>query len=64
MDCTGSASIHLGPHLPRLGRQKVLVTRPGTDNIGEILTSMGVEFERFELDFGQLCAFWDGFTHY
>jgi len=37
-----------GPNLERLGgQQKVYVTQPGSDNIGEILASMGVEFEPF-----------------
>lgn len=51
MDSTGVTEYPPGPHLPRLGQQKVLVTRPGNDNIGEILTSMGVEFEPFEGSF-------------
>lgn len=37
-----------GPNLSRLNNQKVYVTSSGFDNIGEILTSMGVEYEPFE----------------
>lgn len=48
MDSTGATEYPPGPHLSRIGQQKVFVTRPGYDNIGEILTSMGVEFEPFE----------------
>ncbi|MHA7666793.1 hypothetical protein [Mycolicibacterium sp. HS_4_1] len=36
-----------GPNLPKLNNQKVYVTSPGFDNIGEILTSMNVEHEPF-----------------
>lgn len=51
MDSTGVTEFPPGPHLSRLGQQKVFVTRAGNDNIGEILTSMGVEFEPFEGSF-------------
>ncbi|QIK67372.1 hypothetical protein G7072_14375 [Nocardioides sp. HDW12B] len=51
MDSTGVTEFPPGPHLSRLGHQKVFVTRPGNDNIGEILTSMGVEFEPFDGSF-------------
>jgi hypothetical protein len=38
-----------GPNLERLvGPRKVYVTQPGYDNIGAILTSMGVKFEPFQ----------------
>ncbi|WP_152683784.1 hypothetical protein [Pseudarthrobacter siccitolerans] len=40
-----------GPHLSRLGQQKVLVTRPGNDNIGDILSGLGIEFEAFQGSF-------------
>jgi hypothetical protein len=39
-----------GPHLAKLARRwsrKIYVTSPGWDNIGEVLTTMGVEFEPF-----------------
>lgn len=36
-----------GPNLSRLNNQKVYVTSPGFDNIGEILTSMNVQYEPF-----------------
>ena len=38
-----------GPHLPKLGPppQKVYVTTPGYDNIGQILESMKIEFKPF-----------------
>ena len=51
MDSTGVTEYPPGPHLSRLGQRKVFVTRPGNDNIGEILTSMGVEFEPFQGSF-------------
>lgn len=51
MDSTGVTEYPPGPHLSRLGQRKVLVTRPGNDNIGAILTSMGVEFEPFQGSF-------------
>ncbi len=51
MDSTGVTEYPPGPNLSRLGQQKVFVTRPGNDNIGEILTSMGVEFEPFQGSF-------------
>lgn len=57
MDSIGVTEYPPGPYLPRLGQQKVLVTRPGNDNIGEILTSMVVEFEPFEGSFDcSLCS--------
>lgn len=40
-----------GPHLSRHGQQKVLVTRPGNDNIGDILSGLGLEFEAFKGSF-------------
>jgi hypothetical protein len=51
MDSMGITDYPTGPHLSRLGQQKVFVTRPGNDNIGEILTSMDVEFEAFQGSF-------------
>ena len=51
MDSTGITEYPPGPQLSRLGQRKVFVTRPGNDNIGEILTSMGVEFEPFQGSF-------------
>lgn len=51
VDSAGVTEYPPGPHLHRLGQHKVLVTRPGNDNIGEILASMGVEFEPFEGSF-------------
>jgi hypothetical protein len=39
-----------GPHLAKLARRwsrKIYVTSPGWDNIGEVLSSMGVMFEPF-----------------
>lgn len=39
-----------GPYLAKLARRwsrKIYVTSPGWDNIGEVLTMMGVEFEPF-----------------
>lgn len=36
-----------GPHVGKLASNKVYVTSPGFDNIGEILTSMNVEYEPF-----------------
>lgn len=51
MDSAGITEYPPGPHLSRLGQQKVFVTRPGNDNIGEILTSMDVEFEAFQGSF-------------
>src|SRR5664279_1738297 len=46
-DAVGLTEYPPGPNLVRLGAQKVYVTRPGNDNIGEILTSMDVEFLPF-----------------
>lgn len=46
-DAAGVTELPPGPNLARIGRQKVYVTQPGFDDIGEILTSMGVEFEPF-----------------
>src|SRR4051794_11089049 len=51
MDSAGITEYPPGPNLARLGQQKVYVTRPGNDNIGEILTSMGIEFEPFRGSF-------------
>lgn len=51
MDSIGITDYPTGPYLSRLGQHKVLVTRPGNDNIGEILTSMDVEFEAFQGSF-------------
>ncbi|CUR58032.1 conserved hypothetical protein [metagenome] len=51
MDSVGVTEYPPGPHLSRLGQQKAFVTRPGNDNIGEILTSMDVEFEPFQGSF-------------
>ena len=50
-DSDGLTEYPPGLHLARLGHQKVFVTRPGNDNIGEILRSMGVEFETFQGSF-------------
>ncbi|MBL7489624.1 hypothetical protein I6A60_05470 [Frankia sp. AgB1.9] len=51
-DAAGLTEYPAGPALSRLaGEQKVYVTTPGYDNIGEILTSMGVEFEPFRGEF-------------
>lgn len=47
-DAVGLTEYPPGRNLPSLSHQKVYVTRPGNDNIGEVLTSMGVEFERFQ----------------
>lgn len=51
MDATGVTEYPPGPNLERFGQQKVFVTRPGNDNIGEILSSMSVEFEPFRGSF-------------
>jgi hypothetical protein len=48
IDSIGLTEYPPGPNLKRFGQQKVYVTRPGYDNIGAILTSMGVEFEPFK----------------
>ncbi|USI89650.1 hypothetical protein [Rhodococcus pyridinivorans] len=50
-DAVGVTEFPPGPNLARIGRQKVYVTRPGFDNIGEILGSMDVEFEPFDGNF-------------
>jgi hypothetical protein len=50
-DSDGITEYPPGPHLARLAQQKVYVTRPGNDNIGEILRSMNVEFEMFRGSF-------------
>jgi hypothetical protein len=50
-DAFGVTEYPPGPNLARIGNQKVYVTRPGNDNIGAILTSMGVEFEPFQGNF-------------
>jgi hypothetical protein len=47
IDSIGLTEYPAGPNLSRFGQQKVYVTRRGYDNIGAILTSMGVEFEPF-----------------
>lgn len=51
MNSTGATEYPPGPHLSRLGQRKVFATRPGNDNIGANLTSMGVEFEPFHGSF-------------
>lgn len=48
MESAGITEYPPGPHLSRLGQQRVFVTRPGYDNIGEILSSMGVTYESFQ----------------
>lgn len=48
MDSTGVTEYLPGPYLSRLGQQRVVVTRPGNDDVGKILTSMNVEFVPFQ----------------
>lgn len=51
MESTGVTEYPPGPHLDRYGKQKVYVTGSGFDDIGEVLSSMGVEFEPFDGSF-------------
>jgi hypothetical protein len=49
-DSPGLTQSPPGPHLAKLARRwsrKIYVTSPGWDNIGEVLSSMGVMFEPF-----------------
>jgi hypothetical protein len=49
-DSPGLTQAPPGPHLKQLARRwqrKIYVTAPGFDNIGEVLSAMGVEFEPF-----------------
>jgi hypothetical protein len=49
-DAPGLTQVPPGPYLARLARRwtrKIYVTSPGFDNIGEVLSSMGVMFEPF-----------------
>jgi len=49
-DSPGLTQVPPGPYLEKLARRwsrKIYVTSPGWDNIGEVLSSMGVMFEPF-----------------
>jgi hypothetical protein len=49
-DAPGLTQCPSGPYLDKLARRwsrKIQVTSPGYDNIGAVLTSMGVTFDRF-----------------
>lgn len=46
-DAHGLTEYPAGPNLARRTRRKLYVTSPGFDNIGEILTSMNVDYELF-----------------
>lgn len=50
-DAVGVTEYPPGPHLAKLYEQKVYVTRPGNDDIGQILASMNVEFLPFSGEF-------------
>jgi hypothetical protein len=53
-DSPGLTQSPPGPYLEKLARRwgrKIYVTSPGWDNIGEVLTSMGVSFEPFQGDY-------------
>lgn len=53
-DAPGLTQAPPGPYLEKLARRwsrKIYVTSPGWDNIGEVLSSMGVMFEPFRGEF-------------
>lgn len=53
-DAPGLTQAPPGPYLEKLARRwsrKIYVTSPGYDNIGEVLSSMGVMFEPFRGEF-------------
>lgn len=53
-DAPGLTQVPPGPYLEKLARRwsrKIYVTSPGWDNIGEVLSSMGVLFEPFRGEF-------------
>jgi hypothetical protein len=53
-DAPGLTQVPPGPYLDKLARRwsrKIYVTSSGWDNIGEVLTSMGVMFEPFRGEF-------------